>query len=63
MTGYLRATQFGKGWEFYAHEPIFWLKLTLLAVAGAASPLLASPRLASALLFPLLSATRLFLEG
>lgn len=42
MTGYLRATQFGKGWEFYAHEPIFWLKLTLLAVAGAASPLLSS---------------------
>jgi len=37
VTGYLRATQFGKGWEFYAHEPIFWLKLTLLAVAGAAS--------------------------
>ena len=36
-TGYLRVTQYGKGWEFYAHEPIFWLKLTLLAVAGAAS--------------------------
>ena len=36
-TGYFRATQFGKGWEFYAHEPIFWLKLTLVAVAGAAS--------------------------
>ena len=34
-TGYLRVTQYGKGWEFYQHEPIFWLKLTLLAVAGA----------------------------
>jgi putative membrane protein len=26
-TGYLRATEFGKGWDFYAHEPFFWLKL------------------------------------
>eukprot|EP00965_Chrysotila_dentata_P179164 5916796-Pleurochrysis_carterae.AAC.1 len=23
-TGYLRVTQYGKGWEFYQHEPIFW---------------------------------------
>ena len=37
VTGYLRVTQYGKGWEFYSHEPIFWLKLTLLSVAGAAS--------------------------
>ena len=37
VTGYLRATQYGKGWEFYAHEPVFWVKLTLVAVAGAAS--------------------------
>jgi len=36
-TGYLRVTAYGKGWEFYQHEPIFWIKLTLLAVAGAAS--------------------------
>jgi uncharacterized membrane protein len=36
-TGYLRVTQYGKGWEFYQHEPIFWVKMTLLAVAGAAS--------------------------
>jgi len=36
-SGYLRATQFGKGWEFYQHEPIFWLKLTLVGVAGACS--------------------------
>jgi putative membrane protein len=26
-TGTLRATEFGKGWDFYAHEPFFWLKL------------------------------------
>ena len=36
-TGYLRVTQYGKGWEFYSHEPIFWLKMTLVAVVGAAS--------------------------
>jgi len=37
VTGYLRVTAYGKGWEFYSHEPIFWLKLTLVAVAGASS--------------------------
>lgn len=37
VTGYLRATQYGKGWEFYQHEPIFWAKLTLVGVLGAAS--------------------------
>jgi uncharacterized membrane protein len=37
VTGYLRVTQYGKGWEFYQHEPIFWLKLVLLSVLGAAS--------------------------
>ena len=37
FTGYLRTRYFAKGWEFYSHEPIFWLKLTLLAVMGAAS--------------------------
>ena len=36
-SGYFRVTQYGKGWEFYAHEPIFWVKLLLVAVAGAAS--------------------------
>ena len=35
--GAVVATQYGKGWEFYAHEPVFWVKLTLVAVAGAAS--------------------------
>lgn len=37
VTGYLRVTQYGKGWEFYAHSPIFWLKMVLVAVMGAAS--------------------------
>ncbi len=36
-TGYLRVTQYGKGWEFYSHEPIFWVKMFLLAVMGASS--------------------------
>ena len=31
-TGYLRVTQYGKGWEFYAHEPVFWVKLVLVSV-------------------------------
>jgi len=37
ISGYFRVTQYGKGWEFYQHEPIFWLKMSLLAVLGAAS--------------------------
>jgi len=37
VTGYLRVTEYGKGWEFYQHEPIFWVKMTLLAVMGASS--------------------------
>jgi len=37
VTGYLRATTYGKGWDFYQHEPIFWLKVTLVAIAGASS--------------------------
>lgn len=37
VTGYLRVTQYGKGWEFYSHEPLFWLKMVLVAVMGAAS--------------------------
>ena len=36
-TGYLRVTAYGKGWEFYQHEPIFWVKLTLVSIMGAAS--------------------------
>ena len=37
VSGYFRATQYAKGWEFYAHEPIFWVKMTLLAIMGASS--------------------------
>ena len=27
VSGYFRVTQYGKGWEFYAHSPIFWVKV------------------------------------
>ena len=37
ITGYFRVTQYGKGWDFYAHEPIFWFKLLLYAILGASS--------------------------
>jgi uncharacterized membrane protein len=37
VSGYYRATQYGKGWEFYSHEPIFWLKMALLGVLGGLS--------------------------
>lgn len=36
-TGYLRVTEYGKGWEFYAHEPIFWVKMGLFGVMGSSS--------------------------
>ena len=36
-TGYLRVTQYGKGWEYHAHEPIFWVKMGLFAVMGSSS--------------------------
>ena len=37
VTGYLRVTQYAKGWEFYQHEPVFWVKMFLFCVTGAAS--------------------------
>jgi len=37
VTGYFRATEYGKGWEFYSHEPIFWVKMLLFTVMGASS--------------------------
>ena len=37
VSGYYRVTQFGKGWEFYSHEPIFWVKMFLFSVMGSAS--------------------------
>ncbi|KAJ1405903.1 hypothetical protein B484DRAFT_337689 [Ochromonadaceae sp. CCMP2298] len=36
-TGYLRVTELGKGWDFYSHSPVFWLKLLLFGVLGASS--------------------------
>jgi putative membrane protein len=38
ISGYYRATQsYGKGWDFYSHEPVFWLKMTFLGIFGALS--------------------------
>jgi putative membrane protein len=36
-TGYLRLTEYEKGWEFYSQEPLFWVKIALLGVFGASS--------------------------
>ena len=36
-SGYLRVTEYGKGWDFYKYEPLFWVKLSLLGVMGASS--------------------------
>jgi putative membrane protein len=37
VSGYYRAVQYGKGWDFYSHEPIFWVKMVFFAILGAAS--------------------------
>jgi len=37
VSGYYRTTAYGKGWDFYSHEPIFWLKMTFLGIFGALS--------------------------
>lgn len=36
-SGYFRVVEYGKGWEFYAHEPFFWLKLCLGGVVAGLS--------------------------
>lgn len=36
-TGYLRAVEYEKGFDFYSHEPLFWLKVALVGVFGASS--------------------------
>jgi len=36
-TGYLRVTSTEKGFDFYAHEPIFWLMICFVGIVGAAS--------------------------
>ena len=35
--GILRVTQYEKGWDYYSHEPIFWLKMVLFSVVGGIS--------------------------
>lgn len=37
ISGYFRATGFAKGWDFYKNEPIFWLKMSAVAVLGGLS--------------------------
>jgi putative membrane protein len=37
VSGYFRTTDYAKGWDFYQHEPIFWLKMASVAVLGALS--------------------------
>jgi len=38
-TGYYRAVHipWGKGWDFYSHQPLFWIKMMGLGVLGSAS--------------------------
>ena len=37
-TGYLRTTaDWGKGFDYYAHEPVFWLKIFFVAIFGTVS--------------------------
>lgn len=37
-TGYSRAVgNFAKGFDYYSHEPVFWLKVAFVGVVGAAS--------------------------
>ena len=36
VSGYYRIS-YEKSWDFYSHEPIFWLKLVLVSVVGACS--------------------------
>ena len=37
VSGYFRVTEYAKGWEFYKNEPIFWLKMSSVAVLGGLS--------------------------
>jgi len=36
-TGYLRVAEYGKGWGFYNHSPVFWMKMLLFATMGSSS--------------------------
>lgn len=37
ISGFYRAIDYGKGWDFYSHEPLFWLKMTFLGIFGGLS--------------------------
>jgi uncharacterized membrane protein len=37
VSGYYRVVEYGKGWEFYSHEPFFWIKMALVGIWGASS--------------------------
>jgi putative membrane protein len=37
VTGYYRLVEYGKGWYFYSHEPIFWIKMVFFVILGSAS--------------------------
>ena len=36
-TGYARVMEFGKGWDFYSHEPFLWLKMASLGLLAGLS--------------------------
>ena len=36
-TGYLRLTAYEKGFDYYSHEPIFWMKLLFVSIFAASS--------------------------
>jgi len=37
VSGYFRLVEYGKGWEFYAHEPFFCVKLAFAGILGGLS--------------------------
>lgn len=37
VSGYFRVTEYAKGWDFYKNEPIFWVKMSSVAVLGGLS--------------------------
>jgi putative membrane protein len=36
-SGIFRVLEYGKGWEFYSHEPMFWLKLSFVGLWASLS--------------------------
>ena len=37
ISGYFRVTSFAKGWYYYQNEPLFWIKMSSVAILGALS--------------------------